>query len=92
MAIKKVINTPYGVKAEYHRIAVTNVDWVNRTANIALVVYINKEAREAGSKHIEASQKLFSGETFDYTCEDNIVAKTYTKLMALPEFEGAEEC
>jgi len=92
MALLKKVDTQFGVEAEYHRITLTNISWLERKAHIEIVVYANKKARDDGKQFLDGKAIDISGEQFDYTCDDNIVAKTYDKLKLLPEFEGAVDC
>jgi len=92
MAILKKVDTAFGVEAEYHKIVLTNINWLERKAHIEIVVYVNQEAREKNKQFLDGTTIDIFDEEFDYTPDDNIVAKTYDKLKLLPEFEGAVDC
>jgi hypothetical protein len=89
MALLKSVPTEYGVTVSYHKIVLTNIDWLARKAHIEIVGYKDQQARLDGCKFLVGTGFDFQGDNFDFTCEDNIVAKSYEKLVLLPEFESA---
>lgn len=92
MALKKVIETLYGISVGYHKVIITNVDWLNQKAHIEVVSYIDQEARESGKRALSAFALDYEGDGFDFSVDDNLVQKTYEKIKSLPEFIDAEDC
>ncbi len=90
MALLKSVPTEYGVTVSYHKIVLTNIDWLARKAHIEIVGYKDQQARLDGCKFLVGTGFDFQDDSFDFAYDDNIVAKCYTKLILLPEFEGAE--
>jgi hypothetical protein len=91
MALKKVIMTQYGVEAEYHKVILTNVDWLSKKAHCEVAVYLNQQARTENKMFLSSYALDIDETVFDFTCEDNLVSKTYEKLKLLPELEGATD-
>jgi hypothetical protein len=64
MALKKEIVTDHGVTAEYHRITEINADYARRTLSVKLDLYLNKVARDLGSKSLQYALFHFNGDQF----------------------------
>ena len=90
MALKKAIRQEDGVTTNYHRIISLNIA-TNRCNNIAVLSYVDEEAREQEKGEI-LSQPYHKAVTFitGYNPEMTIEA-AYEHLKSLPQFEGAED-
>lgn len=89
MALKKQIQTSYGVPAEYHKIIGTSIDWLKQTAIITVGVFVDETARREGVRPIERRAYQAEPFPFDKTTPERVTAYEY--LKALPKYEGAED-
>lgn len=90
MALKKSIRQNDGVTTGYHRILFLQ-QTVNRQNSIAVLSYVDEEAREAEINNtIEQPYKVSVTYETDYS-EEMTIEKAYEYLKTRPEFEGAED-
>jgi len=90
MALKKSIRQNDGVTTGYHRILFLQ-QTVNRQNSIAVLSYVDEEAREAEINNtIEQPYKVSVTYETDYS-EEMTIETAYEFLKTLPEFEGAED-
>ncbi len=90
MALKKSIRQRDGVTTSYHRIMFLQ-QTINRHNSIAVLSYVDEEAREA-EKHNILEQPYKVSTTYETAYnEEMTVEKAYEYLKTLPEFEGAED-
>ena len=92
MALRKEIETNYGVIGDYSKVVITNCNWLTKKAHIEVCLYTNEQARIDLKTPLKNMEFDLAFEQLGITVEDNIVAKTYEYLTTLPEFEGAEDC
>lgn len=52
MALRKSVDTDFGVAGEYWRVSQTNVDWTTMMAHVVLLQYVDETARRAGKSPI----------------------------------------
>lgn len=90
MALKKEIKQPDGVVTNYHRILFLQ-QTVNRQNSIAVLSYVDEEAREAEINNTIAQPYKVS-QTYETKYSEEMTIETaYEFLKTLPEFEGAED-
>lgn len=90
MALKKSIRQRDGVTTSYHRIMFLQ-QTVNRQNSIAVLSYVDEEARKAEKDNIiEQPYKISVTYETDYD-ENMTVESAYEYLKTLSEFEGAED-
>lgn len=90
MALKKSIRQNDGVTTGYHRILFLQ-QTVNRQNSIAVLSYVDEEAREAEINNtIEQPYKVSVTYETEYN-EEMTIETAYEYLKTLPEFEGAED-
>lgn len=90
MALRKDIRQRDGVTTSYHRILFLQ-QTINRQNSIAVLSYVDEEAREAEMNDtIEQPYKVSITYEIPYN-EDMTVEKAYDYLKTLPEFEGADD-
>lgn len=90
MALHKDIKQSDGVTTSYHRILYL-MQTINRQTSIAVVSYVDSESRENEKESIlsQPYQKAITYETpYD---EEMTIAKAYSYLKSLPQFDGAED-
>jgi hypothetical protein len=88
LALKKAIHQD-GVTTNYHRIWFVQ-QMVNQTTAIAVLSYIDDNAREAEQNGQTRQYKQAVTYQTDYQ-ENMTVSEAYDYLKTLPEFEGAED-
>ena len=87
MALNKAIRQEDGVTTSYHRISYIH-NTINRQSSIAVLSYVDKEAREDEIKN--NSQPYRQSKTYETTYDEGITPeKAYEYLKTLPDFEGA---
>jgi hypothetical protein len=91
MALQKTIETNSGVEAQYHMVALTNVDWYAHRAHVEVLSFANQTTRQDGKAPLANRVYDWNDDngTFDFDVELNIVEQTYTKLKTLPEWDGS---
>ena len=77
MALKKIKKTKPGIDVEYHRIEQTNINWVERTAEIIVLSYIDKAARMAGLMNFTTQRILLSNATFQFKHDKPVMEQAY---------------
>lgn len=90
MALFKEIRQDDGVRTFYHRIlyVMTTTNFRN---SIAVVSYVDAEAREAEMQH-SIAQPYKKAVTYETAYNPNMTIETaYDYLKSLPEFEGATD-
>lgn len=92
MALKKNVDTQYGIQATYHKVALTSIDWHARQARLVTVGFIDEEARRAGKVALGTFALDIESKDFNFIPEENIIQKCYEILKGQPTFEGAEDC
>lgn len=92
MALKKNIPTNYGADASYWKISRTNIDWHSKRASVELLGFTSQEAREAGKEPITRENYAYMGDGFEFTPEENAVAKAYVLIKGTEQFADAEDC
>ncbi len=88
MALKKAIETPHGVMAEYWRVAECSANYLQRHAQVILCGYVSEAARRAGKQHLAAVNVVFEGDDF---MSDAGRPELYATLKTRPEFADAED-
>ena len=81
---------PSGATAEYHKVSVTNIDWHVESAEIHVISFKDKAARDAGKAPMTGMVHRFAGDNFagfDHITNNTVVA--YNKVKALDEWDGA---
>ena len=81
MALAKAIMTQYGINAQYHKICRIDADWKSKILTVDISGWISQDLRIAGYTPIMTFQRVFVGEYFDFTPEENLVSEVYTKLV-----------
>lgn len=91
MALRKKIETPSGHTNEYHKVAYTEVSYVDRTCRIGLLSYANKAARDDDKQPFAAPMyAMVQGDDFDLKDGEDVTrAWAYSKIAKLPEFKSA---
>lgn len=90
MALKKSIRQRDGVTTSYHRILFLQ-QTINRQNSIAVLSYVDEEAREA-EKHSILEQPYKVSTTYETAYDEEMtIEKAYKYLKTRPEFEGAED-
>lgn len=89
MALLKEIRQEDGVTTSYHRILYITAT-VNRQNSIAVISYVDEEARESELNAI-LTQPYTKSITYETAYDDTMtVEDAYEWLKTLPEFEGSE--
>jgi hypothetical protein len=91
MALKKQIDTKYGVTAEYHEILETYINWHQQGAIIRAGVFVNQEAKLAGSSPIAVREYSIQPSGFPFLPDRPIMADAYNYLKTLPDYADAED-
>jgi len=89
MALSKLIETSYGVSANYHKITETKIDWHNRIANITVKSFLSSEARTAGKMPIIDHAYYWAGDDFVFAPDSNVIATAYAKLKTMEQWTNA---
>ena len=88
MALKKDVKQHDGVVTNYHRISWLSHS-INRCTNIAVLSYVDNEARE-GEKDSTLQQPYITSVTYMKSYDPTMtVESAYEYLKTLPQFEGA---
>lgn len=88
MALRKEIRQPDGVVTNYHRILFLKAT-VNRQNSIAVLSYVDEEARES-EKDGTIAQPYCSSTTYETTYDETMnIVSAYEYLKTRSEFEGA---
>lgn len=88
MAIYKPIRQEDGVTTNYHRVLFL-MKTVNRQNSIAVLSYVDEEARD-GEKSNTIAQPYNKSITYEVDYDPNMsIDDAYTYLKTLPQFEGA---
>ncbi len=88
MALRKEIRQPDGVTTNYHRILFLKAT-VNRQNSIAVLSYVDEEAREDEKSNIIA-QPYCASNTYETTYDETMnIVTAYEFLKTLSDFEGA---
>jgi hypothetical protein len=89
MALYKPIRQDDGVTTNYHRILFITKT-VNRQNSIAVLSYVDEEARDSEKESIIA-QPYSKSITYETAYDDSMtVSSAYDFLKTLPQFDGAE--
>jgi len=89
MALSKLIETSYGIQAEYHKITETKIDWHNKVANLTVKSFVSLETRTSGKMPITEHSYYWSGDDFIFTPTTNVLEVAYTKLKLLSQWENS---
>lgn len=89
MALSISLETDVGVSANYHRIMGLQSYYNDRCADVTVLGYADKAARQAGKQPLMARIIRVSFE--DVGDEPGRIA-VYGTLKALPEFAGSVDC
>lgn len=89
MALQKEIQSAYGVTANYHKVNVTNVDWLNKRLNYTICGYANEQARVDKKAFLFANSYAVEWDGNEITADTNIVAYCYADAKTKPEFENS---
>lgn len=90
MALKKSIRQDDGVTTEYHRILFVN-SIINSHVSIAVISYVDKQARDDELSHILESPYKKST-TYETTYKENMtIEEAYKYLKTLDDFKDAED-
>lgn len=90
MALFKEIRQSDGVVTKYHRILFLT-QTVNRQNSIAVLSYVDSDARTLEANAIE-SQPYCKSITYECDYDENMTVSTaYEYLKTLPQFENAED-
>lgn len=90
MAIYKPIRQDDGVTTNYHRVLFL-MHTVNRQNSIAVLSYVDEEARD-GEKNHTIEQPYSKSATYEVPYDpDMSIDDAYTYLKTLPKFEGATD-
>lgn len=88
MALYKEITQPDGVPTSYHRILYLHTT-TNRQNSIAVLSYVNEEARE-NEKDASLTQPYQKSVTYETEYDPTMtIESAYDYLKTLPLFEGA---
>lgn len=92
MAIKKELESTYGVSPDYHRVVCVSINALTKIVTICVSSYINKEARQNGCDAIDTIDIQTPAEDYDSFLSGNIYECAYSWLKANVEgFEEAED-
>ena len=99
MALKKALETQYGVNAEYWAISQTNVNWRERSIHVVVLGWPSREAAQQGHTPLDAKTRDWAGAQFpfvglgDSRPFNEAVAMVYLALKMEPgsDFAGAED-
>jgi len=98
MALNQIIQHETGAYSSYWKVTVTNLDYLNKVANISLLGYVNEEARTSNKvnldvRHFTATDSDF--ETYFSITEldqnTNPVKQAYLYIKTTVEFVGYED-
>jgi len=89
MAIKKTLQTSFGVEANYWKIVRVNESFLGMTTEIYLAGYVNEQSRRDGKQPLEI--KTFLVDTIDGTREDYYGKLTESKIETRDTGEVDEE-
>jgi len=105
MALKKEVDTKYGITAYYWKVGMISIDTNNKEGSFVLNLYVNDTAKEFidsrvisfneiynedGTKNTTLYDKYFKDETSEY---DNIFTACYMCAKETdPFFTDAEDC
>jgi len=91
MALALITSTPYGVNANYHKIAELRLNPHMRISYVELWSFVSIEAREAGANPLAVHMFEWSGDEFPFQFDTNNFEIAYTKIKTLPEWSPAED-
>ena len=84
--------TEYGVNAEYHNIAVLQVNWEERSSVVVLNSYASESTRRENATPLKVWSLHFSGEDFPFDGEHVSRSIAYESIKMLDEWENATDC
>lgn len=96
MALQKQKDTQFGIKANYWKVVQTNINWLDKKANIIMAGFENEASRRANNtalsrvnyeyeEILDIGDKIIS--PFPFVPEDDIVAKSYELIKQTKDFE-----
>lgn len=88
MALKKSVNTDYGVEATYWNIGSYQEDFKNKTADITMHGYATEKARKEEKQPMAAWQYRFTGESY---VPDRNRDEIYKTLKTLKQWDKAQD-
>lgn len=86
MALKKTVQTDFGISADYINIGNVVVDYPAKQVSITLLVYASQAARDAGAKPMGSFTHYLKDTAF---IPDATRATIYPEIKKLPEFADA---
>ena len=89
MALKKSVDTDFGIPAEYWNIGAVAEDFKGQGTEVTFYGYASKKAREAGKQPLAAGKVQIAGDEYVPGADR---AMLYAILKVKPEFAGAEDC
>ena len=92
MAIKKALNSSYGVKAYYHRVTCVSINALLKEVTICVASYISKELRDDGYEPIDSIDISVPSSDYESFLKGDIYAAAYNWLKENIEgFEDSED-
>ena len=88
MALRKAIETPHGVMAEYWRIVEVTQNHLQSQTQAMMYRYLDEAKRRAGKQHLAGLNVVLDGEDF---MPDAGRAALYAKLKSQPHFLDADD-
>lgn len=88
MALRKTVNTDFGIQADYIKIGCLVFEYPTNQLQVTLLVYANQAARQANAKPLGSNNIVFSGTDF---LPNATRADIYPKIKLLPDFVGAQD-
>lgn len=86
MALIKLVDTDYGIPAQYWNIGAVQEDFKGKGTEVTFYGYASKEAREAGKQPLAAGKVNIVGEEYVAGADRQAL---YAIIKHKPEFEGA---
>lgn len=91
MGLLKLKENETGSMGEYWKVVLMEINWPNKIMNCYLGLYVSKSVADSGKQYMETAHFTYTGEDFDYIANEDIVAKTYSKIKASNEVGGIEQ-
>jgi len=93
MALKHEIQTPSGIRVNYHRIVSANINWLTKRINFSVASYLSEYMRRNDKDPVETMDITIELETHKSLNEVSLLKTLYVWLKVnAVGFENAEDC
>jgi hypothetical protein len=89
MALLKNIETEFGININGAYLCIESFQYQKgERVNVVIACYVNREARDNGSKLI---QRVYFGFNYNHILNENIIEQAYLEIKLNPDFSDATD-